>query len=311
MKYKYLLFWLFTAIVLTFVVSCSEDDIVPKDLSNLQYELPRGEPGSLEEMIYGVYERYGTYILYDFDESVIRTRWTLKWSGWYAPVKPGNEERVKKMVTFLQENLFNGYTDDFVRRNLVYYIFLVDSVQPPLSSKYPDMAVDDHRFIIANIGVQLDDYNDARWTSLRTDLISNFTLGFYEAASIKPTQFIASRTPGMSLGIPSKNMDPLGEYDDYTYMFYLEGFVKWKNLAHGNSNSLTPDEAQDFADYITFLTNNTKTELTNVFNRFERMKERALILVPYLNNILELNVVATQNKNCPEDPIPENFFSQF
>lgn len=31
--------------------------------------LPRGEEGSLEELIYSVYEKYGSFVLYDFDQT--------------------------------------------------------------------------------------------------------------------------------------------------------------------------------------------------------------------------------------------------
>lgn len=312
MKLKNIVIGLLTLTVLG-MNGCSEDNLtVDESLNAPLLTLPKGEPGSIDEMIYKIYERYGTYVLYKFDEKLIRQEWTTHFFGEYIPVKPGNEEYVREMLTFIQENLFDNYTDDFVRRSLVYKIFLVDSVkESSLSSSYSDLVAGEHKYIIANVGPQLDEFTDARWTEIKNLLQNEFVKSFYGAATIKPTQFIALRTSGIALGIPTTDMDPLGEYDDYTYMFYVAGFVKWKNLSHGRPNSLTPDESQDFADFLTLLTTNGKTELTNVIKRFDKMKERIMVLVPYLNNVLNLNVVETQNQNCPEDPIPVDFFSQF
>ena len=90
------------------------------------------------------------------------------------------------------------------------------------------------------------------------------------------------------------------------------GYVHGKALPNGGYvDILKPTSEQDFADYITFLTTNTKAELTNVLTRYSKMRERALALVPYLKNVLELDVIATQNKNCPEDPVSPDFFEQF
>ena len=47
--------------------ACSDDLATDESLAEVGYELPQGEEGSLEALIYDVYERYGTYVLYDFD----------------------------------------------------------------------------------------------------------------------------------------------------------------------------------------------------------------------------------------------------
>ena len=96
-----------------------------------------------------------------------------------------------------------------------------------------------------------------------------------------------------------------------TYSHRLKGYISGQINFLGVQNYLYPDEEQDFRDYLNILTTSTKAELTNLLTRFDRVRERALVLVPYLKNILNLDVVQTQNQNCPEDPIPEDFFSQF
>ena len=291
--------------------ACSEDDITADETrGEPAYVLSPGEPGSVEELIYEFYERYGTYVYYEFDDVHLRYEWTSPWSVYYVPVQPDSEEYVKRMLTFLQENIFDNYTDDFVKRSLVYEIYLVDSCKTATyTSSYSDIAVSDHKYVIANVRPEMEDFTEERWNEIRNAVFNQFVLGFYNAAPIKPTEFIALREEGSFIDDDDQE-DPLGEYSNMDYSWHLIGFMGPKVMAWGPT-MLYPDIEVDFADYLTMLTTSTKTELTNLLTRFERVRERALALVPYLNNTLNLNVVETQNKNCPEDPISENFFSQF
>lgn len=291
--------------------ACSEDKLTPiEDMGKPQYVLPQGEPGSLDSLIYDFYERYGTYVLYDFQENDIRNTWTYFWSNYYVPVKSTNREYAKKMLIFLKENVLDNYMDDFVRKNLVYQIFLVDSVfSNSAGTGTPGTVLTKEKaFVVGNVAPRLDSYTAAQWATVKNDFVNAFTQGFYDAAEIKPSAFLSLRPSGIVVTLA---YDPLNEYERYQYTFYMAGFIKWRNLAHGNSNSMYPVEAQDFADYITFLTTNTRSELQHALTRFELVRKRAMLLVPYLKNVLDLDVITTQNNNCPEDPIPANFFEQF
>lgn len=296
-------------IAVTGFTACSDDDLhIDEDLAKPQYVLPEGEPESLDALIYDIHERYGTYVLYDFKEADIRINWTTKWNNWYAPVKKGNEKYVRQMIEFVQKNLLEGYTDEFVRANLVYRIFMVDSLctsSDYQKNKLTDLLNKEHAWVLSNIGPQLEDWTDADWGSLKNELISNFTLSFYEGAAVKPLQFTALKEPGLFCG---DEKDPEGKYGKEQYNMYKIGYVKWRNTSSGTPNSMCPKDEQDFADYITFLTTTPATELSYVLKRFERVKERALVLVPYLDSVLHLNVITTQNKNCPEDMISADFF---
>ena len=59
--------YIMLALFLSGMASCgSEDSINPiPELGNPPFDLPRGEEGSLEELIYSVYEKYGSFVLYD------------------------------------------------------------------------------------------------------------------------------------------------------------------------------------------------------------------------------------------------------
>lgn len=288
--------------------ACSDDLAIDESLAEVGYELPQGEEGSLEALIYDIYERYGTYVLYDFDEQDIQVEWTGSWTNNYSPVPEGSEQYIRQTIEFMQTELFDGYTDDFVRRNLVYRIFLVDTLNALFAEpdEFEYVVEREHGWVIGNVGPRMAEWTDEDWSTLQTELTSLFTLSFYEAAPIKPTQFLALRYGEFSL--PMDLEDPLGEYEAQRYTTYTYGYVRAMVIANGET-WLCPDEDQDFADYITFLTTTPATELMHVLERFETMRERAKVLVPYLDTTLGLGVVATQNKNCPNDPIAEDYFS--
>lgn len=289
-------------------LSCSDDLTIDENLSEVGYDLPQGEPGSLDALIYDVYERYGTYVLYDFDEQDIRVEWTGSWSNHYSPVPEGSEQYIRQTIEFVQKELLDGYTDDFVRRNLVYRIFLVDTLNALFSEpdEFEYLVEREHGWVIGNVGPRMAEWTDEDWNELKTELSSKFTLAFYGAASIKPTQFLALRYGELTM--PMDLEDPLEEYDAQRYTTYTYGYIRGKVIAN-NESWLTPAEDQDFADYITFLTTTPATELMHVLDRFEAVRERAKVLVPYLDTTLGLGVAATQNKNCPNDPIAEDYFS--
>ena len=105
---------------MTGITSCtSEDSIKPiPELGNPPFELPRGEAGSVEEQIYSVYEKYGSFVLYDFDQKEFYTTWNGRVVYWYAPVKKGNEAYVSQMVTFMVEDVFASYPEAFISKFL-------------------------------------------------------------------------------------------------------------------------------------------------------------------------------------------------
>ena len=112
--------YIMLVLFLTGISSCgSEDSITPiSELSKPPFDLPRGEAGSLEELIYSVYEKYGTFILYDFNQKEFYTTWNGRNIYWYGPVKTGNKTYVKQMVTFMLGNVFAGYPEAFIAKFL-------------------------------------------------------------------------------------------------------------------------------------------------------------------------------------------------
>ena len=159
--------YIMLALFLSGMASCgSEDSINPiPELGNPPFDLPRGEEGSLEELIYSVYEKYGSFVLYDFDQTEFYTTWNGRTVYWYAPVKSGNKDHVAQMVTFMLEKVFAGYPEAFIAKFLPKKIYLVDSICNTSSYNKSNLVntlvTNNHGLAVSNVGVKMEAFTDS------------------------------------------------------------------------------------------------------------------------------------------------------
>lgn len=102
--------------------------------------------------------------------------------------------------------------------------------------------------------------------------------------------------------------DPAGKYSPNVYIFRSNGYVRSQPTGFQVETIKVPGQQMDLADYISFLTATTKTELDYNFEVFPRMLERAVALIPYLQRVLSMDLEAMQNANCPNDPVGADYF---
>lgn len=323
---------LLLAVFAVVVAGCKDDDISVDTEMGKTYEAPQpGAPGSLQQKIYEFYERWGTYVFYDFDELDMRYVWNnSKWNNEYTPVQDGFEQYAIRMLEYI-EDMFAVYTNDFVRPNFVYRIFLVDNFKNETGTATQDIFLKGNDYVIGNIGASMDGMKTAQWNAIQSTIVGEFTRKYYDSNPIKPTAFFNLRIT-MDENVAFDNLvpggvqdDPLGEYYDldptgyygdnyaarYTYM--LGGFIEPIFLAFTWSMYRTPTLAKDYADFTSFLITKPAAQIKRIFERsdFQLLQQRILALVTYLDDVVDMNVIATQNKNCPEDPLPAGYFDQF
>jgi len=297
--------------------ACSEERLeVDPNLNRPFYEIPEGGPsGSLAALMREFYDRYTTVVRFDFPEREIRSTWTGQWRSWYSPAQIGSEPYAAALLTFLLENLYGRFEDEFVRRNLPYKIFLVDSLRSGVleTSALINVASRQNAIIFSNVGPQQTEFTDSIWEQIRVEVQEMFIRGFYDAAPSRPTAFILSRSRTEFGVFPDIGLeDPLGEYTTLRYRALRDGFVRgWLPNPAAPPTGIAPGNLQDFADFILMLMQEPATEITNLFTRFPLVRQRALILLPFLQNVIGLDVVATQNNNHPNDPISPDFFQQW
>ena len=180
--------YIMLALFLSGMASCgSEDSINPiPELGNPPFDLPRGEEGSLEELIYSVYEKYGSFVLYDFNQTEFYTTWNGRTVYWYAPVKSGNKDHVAQMVTFMLEKVFAGYPEEFIAKFLPKKIYLVDSICNTSSYNKSNLVntlvTNNHGLAVSNVGVKMESFTDSDWNSMNSEIVTAIMNNIYNGS---------------------------------------------------------------------------------------------------------------------------------
>lgn len=148
--YSILAYCIFMAITLFSVSACSysEDELTPSG-DALSYKLPQGS-NDYDQTIVDFYKKYGTYILYKFEDK--EAYWTP--SGWKNGVegemsvgksgylvKGADPSYIKQQLALLKEVWFDSYSEKFLKTYLPSKILLcseIDSITYDWSS-YPFM----------------------------------------------------------------------------------------------------------------------------------------------------------------------------
>lgn len=295
------------AIILS-ILSCGKEELnIDYNLAKPEYTLPMGKPGSVEEQIYNIHKEYGTFILYDFEESDLKYIWTSSWNKVHTPANTTEDKKyIRRFINAIDKSVFQKYEADFIRSTFPYKVFLVDTLYNYFEadkSKIVNMLSNGQNAIaISNVGVASEDWEEKDWQKFEIELSNMYTKYYFNSLSKKPLAFIASKWP--SLLFPNVDNTSDGEYTDYQFNCYSAGLMFGQNMI----SYLTPKDDQDYGDYIAFLTGNTATEIKRVFELFPLVKSRSIILEVYLSDVVNLSVVGTQNKNNPDDKLPIDFF---
>ena len=302
--------WIYTALIALFaggIAACSEDDItLDPTLSASPYELPRGEEGSLEELIYSFHERYGVYILYDVTEKEVNTSWS---GTYYYGIVPVDVEKYRdcmvELITFLMDNVFATYPDEFIGELLPRRIFLVDTLLDG-DNEISMVTLENHSLAIAGVGEKMTAFTEADWANFNIELIGNVfgnltvPREFYDLINPQDNEWWLA-------GFGQSEEDPEGEYDDFHYAVYKCGCLDAIDQGILGLFRL-PSETDDLVDYVLFLMSTPATEIEKLCERFEAIENRARVLVQSLLTDQEVDLVAIQNATCPNDPLPVDYF---
>lgn len=307
--------YIMLVLFLSGISSCgSEDSITPiSELSKPPFDLLRGEAGSLEELIYSVYEKYGTFILYDFNQKEFYTTWNGRNIYWYVPVKTGNETYVKQVVTFMLENVFAGYPEAFIAKFLPKKIYLVDSICNASSYNKSNLvntlATNNHGLAVSNVGLKMESFTDGDWDAMSSGIVAAIMSNIYNTMTV-PDEFFALVSYQFIYSFDEEeNADPDGEFDAYHYVLYTEGFVG-ANAFLDYGYFMPHKNGDDLGDYLAFLMSTPKSEMDRIFARFDIVKQRASLIASFMVNEMGMDPIALQNSFCPNDPLPRDYFNK-
>lgn len=307
------------------VWNCSEEKItVDPELGHLEkYDIPlAGEPGSFQALVRHFYDEYGTYVLSDFTPLEMSYIFTSADLVTYTPIEEGFEEYAITMLTYMEETLIGTFGSEFLRSSLPTRIFLTKTLG---TSGTETMMPRGNDYILGYIG---DNQTTSILSAFTGSLFQSFLTNLYTKSDTQPTTFFSLRAvePGGRMGawtddplqqFPNDNA-AIGDIDyDTYYTYFLHGFINpvfaMPDLLPGWSMGGIPTLAEDFADFVTFLITRPASYIDLVMQRDDLplLRERVLVMVDYLENVFELDVIAVQNGNQPDDKLPADYFDQF
>lgn len=120
---SFLLSFFVVNICLLSFVSCSDDDITASP-DNYLVEFPQGN-NTYDMEIKDIYDKYGTQILYRFNDAMFR--WQVTGRLDYISTE-GDESYVSEAVAFIRHNCFDFYSDDSLKLMLPYRIYLAKNL---------------------------------------------------------------------------------------------------------------------------------------------------------------------------------------
>ena len=189
---------IYLIMILFLGISCSEDVKVNPELAGPLYGLTKGEPGSVDELIYNTWEEWGMYYLYKFEPYAFQvTNWSGYFNKWYTPVKEENKEVIRKIINHIQGGIFVGLDKDLVQGSWFVRTFLCDS----LCNDYdynPEKVVDIYLdngdcIILAGVGDKMNNFTDEDWDKWKAGLSSLLISRLYLGATEQPDDFFNTR----------------------------------------------------------------------------------------------------------------------
>lgn len=119
---------LIAAIALTCTIaSCSSDDLAPSD-DNRLVDFPQGN-ADYDDEILNIYNKYGTQMLYDYNDEMFRWQITDKLGYISTPAnQPADKAYIKDAIAFMRSNCFDFYHSDSLKVMLPYRIYLASNL---------------------------------------------------------------------------------------------------------------------------------------------------------------------------------------
>lgn len=238
---KYSAFFILVALSIS---GCKKKEapITPSELS-IQYQLPQGNY-DYDPTIVSLNQRYGSFFLYkftplDFSYSPVYT------AGGFTDtytVDQGDEAYVGKVLTFIQNNWLNYYTDAFLKANLPFKVLMGQNLRTKAATPtFYTVLSNYNQLTVSNVSVSFDSMTAAQ----KKTYVNNLHAEFFN--------FILNRG---KLDIPA-DFSVITNYSlpGSATAYYAQGYVSLA-VAFGD-NKLN----KDFLSYIALITSKTRAEL--------------------------------------------------
>lgn len=112
--------------------SCAKDSALGPDVAlERDYVLPQGKSPQADGRIVDLYEKYGSYFLYDF--TLLDLNWNQVANSTSYKLALGDPAYAGDMLDLLGEVWLQFYPEEFLKKNLPYRVFMADTIYQVLS----------------------------------------------------------------------------------------------------------------------------------------------------------------------------------
>ena len=321
-----------------FLAACNDDDIKPSiDISPEYESVLELTPNSIhaDTLIKGWYDEYGCAVLYKFEKKDFGWLWTDQLNYYYElcdVTKQEDSVAVENMVRYIG-NLIASKDEEELVSTLPYKIFLTKELHDgdEKSDDYVNLLYNGQNAIMLGyLSSETESFDEA---TFGTNLNATYTTLIYNALTPKPTEFIASRETCGNTGliilpdndavesepewepevypdfIPRDDTGEVSTYDTYYHKANVLGYITSYGASPGTAPMYIPDEAQDYADYLSFITGQPGSYIRPRTQYYWRIAKRATLLIEYYREYQGEDLIATQNANFPDDPVTMEDFA--
>ena len=295
---------------------CGEDDLTPQLDTTPEYEemlRVTEEAPERDKTIYEWYHKYNTAFLYKFEEKDFRWLWTSSFNNAYTPFDPKSEEdmaMLDKQLGYIQSKLLDVYDEETLRECLPYKVFLVKELRNTSNAS----STSSSSWVVA-----LNNGQDAMMvgylkkggaafsaSNFETELGAIFGVYFFAKLPVKPTKFLATRPQLLAnlVTLPKDaqmkaDLKVMPDFDNVDHSANVCGYITGYLPTHVQA----PTEAQDYSDYLTFLTKKPGCEIRKITSFYWRVAWRATLFMDFYEQAYGESLIDIQNRNFPDDKV--------
>ena len=255
--------WLIYILLGVFLSSCYKEENIEGEEDEPKYKVEDSED-PLDHFIYGFYHDYGVFILYDYEE--VDYRWNMSTVLDVELIKQTDKVTLNEGLAYLDNVLFQYYTDDFKKHYFPFKILLADSVQ-----------------VLKNGVWYPDEPATAGLSFLGIGRIRN-GIGEIPADSLFELRGKVQAAFWANFLYNNEMMDlPEGFWD------------RDRTADNGTNYCMAPNKTLDINQFIDMVTTHTTAEMEALIAPYDRLKDKYHLLVNQLKEVYGVDIQAIGN----------------
>lgn len=292
--------------------ACSEEDIVPTVDTTPEYAAQlkaNAGKSQADSMIYQWYKKFGMAVLYDFSDADITWLWAGKFRNSYSKFDLYNAEDVEnlhQLVSYIEEGFLKLYDEDFLKENLPYKMFLVKELHKTSNAESDLIAATSNGQEAFIIGCERRKGKPFFKSQYEKELGNIFGTYFYDNLPAKPEKFLSSRVECkfrlVTWPVDKSIADEMKTKPDWKndqHSANVCGYVK----GYGSTGVFQPTEAQDYTDFLTFITKNKGSYIRQHTSYYWRLAKRSVLFIKFFKEVQKRDLIAEQNAHFPDDQV--------